>query len=556
LHQIGQPFAVVFALAGIGVGLAGWLTRRETLEKYAVVSLLLAGIFAIPAFITGLAAADIEETRTFVNASLINTHRIWSIWATVGLVISGTLAGFSALQPDDGRLRRFVIGASILTTAAAAYAAYSGLMIHHGTERAATGLHTGAPVLASLLPFTRPAALAAQDTIGEAARRIHRDAIVVDGHNDLPWRIRQLGPLDTRILDLSQRLPDGHTDIPRLREGGVDVQFWAAYVPVEYIDNGATAVALEQIDLIKRLAAAYPADLEMAYSTADIERIVGQGKIASMIGIEGGHAISNSLPVLRELYGSGARYMTLTHSKTLAWADAAGDTPLHGGLTPFGREVVREMNRLGMLVDLSHVTAEAMQDALETVVAPVIYSHSSARAIADHPRNVPDDVLRLVAENGGVVMVNFFSGFVVPESARRIQDIFAVQERLRAEYENEQAFREAFTAWLFENIEAGDIEIVVDHIEHIIEVAGIDHVGFGSDFDGISIVPRGLEDVSKFPELTAALARRGRTEEELRKILGGNLLRVLADVEQTAARLQETATPGNSRLGFPGQPPR
>jgi membrane dipeptidase len=559
LHQISQPFSVVFALAGIGVGLAGWMTSRDPLEKYAVVSLLLAGIFAIPAFVTGLAAADVEEARTFVGESATNTHRIWSIWATVALVISATFAGFSLLQPADRRLRRFVIAVSILSAVVVMYAGYLGLLIRHDPEAPSTAnllSFLGSPAAPNAL-FASAAPLASPvDTTFDWARRVHRDAVVVDGHNDLPYRIRGLGPLDPTRMDLTQRRSDGHTDIPRLREGGVDVQFWAAYVAAEFIDNGATAVALEQIDLIKRLAAAYPADLEMAYSTADIERIVGEGRIASMIGIEGGHAISNSLPVLRELYRSGARYMTLTHSRTLAWADAAGDPPQHGGLTAFGREVVREMNRLGMLVDLSHVTAEAMRDALETAVAPVIYSHSSARAIADHPRNVPDDVLRLVAENGGVVMVNFFSGFVVPESARRIQDIFAVQERLRAEYEDEQAFRKAFTAWLFENVEAGDVEIVADHIEHIIEVAGVDHVGFGSDFDGISVVPHGLEDVSKFPELTVTLAKRGRSEEELRKILGGNLLRVLAEAEEVAERLQETASPGQSRLGFPGLEPQ
>ena len=552
LHQISQPFSVVFALVGIAVGCVGWLTGREPLERYGIISLLLAGAFSVPAFVTGLAAADVEETRTFVGMDATNTHRIWSIWATVALVVSATFAGFSLLQPSDRRLRRFVIGISVPCALVAAYAGYLGLLIRHDPEAArADGL------LSYLAERAAPAALAAapDDTIQDWARRVHREAIVVDGHNDLPWRIRRLGSLDPTALNLSQRLEDGHTDIPRLREGGVDVQFWAAYVPADYIDNGATAVALEQIDLIKRLAAAYPDDLEMAYSTADIERIVAQGKIASMIGIEGGHAISNSLPVLRELYRSGARYMTLTHSKTLAWADAAGDAPRHGGLTAFGREVVREMNRLGMLVDLSHVTADAMRDALQTAAAPVIYSHSSARAIADHPRNVPDDILRLVAENGGVVMVNFFSGFVVPESARRIRDIFAVQERLRADYPDEQAFREAFTAWLFENIEPGDVEIVADHIDHIIEIAGVDHVGLGSDFDGISIAPRGLDDVSKFPELTVSLAKRGRSEEDLRKILGGNLLRVLAEVEATAERLRESTTAGHSRLGFPGQPP-
>lgn len=568
LHQISQPFSVVFALAGVGAGLIGWITDREGLERYAVVSLLLAGLFAIPAFVTGLAAADVEEARTFVGESPVMTHRLWSIWATVLLVISATFAGFSLLQSSDRRLRRFVIAVSVLSAVVVAYAGWLGLLIHHGDAGDTQSRRAG---LASVAGFTAPgfAAAAADpgltaastgstapgDTTSDEARRIHRDAIVVDGHNDLPWRIRQQEALDVERMGIGTGRPDGHTDIPRLREGGVDVQFWAAYVEADYIGDGATAVALEQIDLIKRLAAAYPADFEMAYSTGEIERIVGEGKIASLIGIEGGHAISNSLPVLRELYGAGARYMTLTHSKTLAWADAAGDTAAHGGLTGFGREVVAEMNRLGMLVDLSHVTAEAMRDALGTAQAPVIYSHSSARAIADHPRNVPDDVLRLVAENGGVVMVNFFSGFIVPESARRIGDIFQVEERLREEHTDDAAFREAFTAWMFENIEPGDVELVADHIEHIIRVAGIDHVGLGSDFDGISVVPRGLEDVSKFPEITAVLLERGYSEAELRKILGGNLLRVFRETEEAAARLQRSVPPGFSRLPFSGLEP-
>jgi membrane dipeptidase len=573
LHQISQPFSVVFALAGVGVGLVGWITDREALERYAVVSLLLAGLFSIPAFVTGLAAADVEEARTFVRGSPIMTHRLWSIWATVLLVISATFAGFSLLQASDRRLRRFVIAVSVLSAVVVAYAGWLGLLIRHGDAGdaqsrragvasvagfAAAGFSATGLIAAEVEPVLAAAATgstAPGDTTSDEARRIHRDAIVVDGHNDLPWRIRQQAALDVERMGIGTGRPDGHTDIPRLREGGVDVQFWAAYVETDYIGDGATAVALEQIDLIKRLAAAYPADFEMAYSTADIERIVGEGKIASLIGIEGGHAISNSLPVLRELYRAGARYMTLTHSRTLAWADAAGDTAAHGGLTGFGREVVGEMNRLGMLVDLSHVTDEAMRDALETAQAPVIYSHSSARAVADHPRNVPDDVLRLVAENGGVVMVNFFSGFIVPESARKIQEIFQVQERLREEHEADAAFQEAFTAWMFQNIEPGDIELVADHIEHIIRVAGVDHVGLGSDFDGISVVPRGLEDVSKFPEITAVLLERGYSEADLRKILGGNLLRVFRETEKAAARLQRSVPPGYSRLPFSGLEP-
>jgi membrane dipeptidase len=553
LHQISQPFSVVFALAGVGAGLVGWITDRETLERYAVVSLLLAGLFSIPAFVTGLAAADVEEARTFVGESPIMTHRLWSVWATVLLVVSATFAGFSLLQASDRRLRRFVIAVSVPSAAVVAYAGWLGLLIHHGDAGdaqsrravpASVAVLAAAPVAAGFGASVLGAATADPtspgDTTSDEARRIHRDAIVVDGHNDLPWRIRQQAALDVERMGIGTGRPDGHTDIPRLRGGGVDVQFWAAYVEVDYIGDGATAVALEQIDVIKRLAAAYPADLEMAYSTAEIERIVGEGKIASLIGIESGHAISNSLPVLRELYRAGARYMTLAHSKTLAWVDAAGDTAAHGGLTDFGREVVAEMNRLGMLVDLSHVTDDAMRDALETAKAPVIYSHSSARAIADHPRNVPDDVLRLVAQNGGVVMVNFFSGFIVPESAGKIQEIFQVQERLREEHPDDAAFQKAFTAWMFENIEPGDVELVADHIEHIIRVAGVDHVGLGSAFDGI---------------FTVVLLERGYSEEELRKILGGNLLRVFRETEEAAARLQRSVSPGYSRLPFTGLEP-
>jgi len=554
LHQISQPFSVVFAITGVGVGIAGWLLDRESAERFAVVSLVLAGVFVLPAFVTGLAAGDVEASRTFVERSPVTTHRIWSIWATVGLVMSGTLATFSLLQAGDRRLRRFVIAASVLTAAAVSYAGYVGLLIRHGDGGAVARLEAAA-VAGELKPGMERVPVAPGDTVDERALRIHARAIVVDGHNDLPWRIREQGALDVSQMGLETRNAEGHTDIPRLREGGIDVQFWAAYVPVEFIDAGATAIVLEQIDLIKRLAAAHPDDLEMAYSIADIERIVAEGKIASLIGIEGGHAISNSLPVLRVLYRAGARYMTLTHTKTLPWADAAGDTVIHGGLTPFGREVVGEMNRLGMLVDLSHVTADAMLDALETSEAPVIFSHSSARAVADHPRNVPDHVLRKVAENGGVVMVNFFSGFIVPESARRIRDIFAVQERLRAQYADDRSFREAFTSWLLDNIEPGDVGVLVDHIDHIVRVAGIDHVGLGSDFDGVSVLPRGLEDVSKLPVLTSALLERGYSEDDVLKVLGGNLLRVFRRTEEVAARLQRTTPPGLSRLPYVGQAP-
>lgn len=370
------------------------------------------------------------------------------------------------------------------------------------------------------------------------ARRIHARALVVDGHNDLPWRIREAFGLSIDSIDLSVRRADGHTDIPRLREGGVDAQFFAAYVPVDYIGAGALRVCLEQIDLIRRMVERYP-DLELATTAAEIRRIASQGKIAALIGIEGGHCIENSLGALRMTYELGARYMTLTHANTLDWADAATDSARHGGLTPFGEEVVREMNRLGMLVDLSHVSPETMLDALRVSEAPAIFSHSSARAVADHVRNVPDDVLLEVKENGGVVMVNFFSGFVVPEAAAIMSDMFDVQRVLRARYSDDEAYRRALEAWRAENpIPPGSAATLADHIDHIVRVAGVDHVGLGSDYDGVSVLPEGMEDVSRFPVLTEELVRRGYGEAEIEKILGGNLLRAMERAEAVAARLR------------------
>jgi membrane dipeptidase len=378
---------------------------------------------------------------------------------------------------------------------------------------------------------------------------------MVDGHNDLPWRIRSTWGLEFEHIDFSKRRSDGHTDLVRLREGGVDVQFWAAYVPVNFRGGAATAVALEQIDLIKRLTSSYPTDLEMAYSLADVHRITGEGRIASLIGIEGGHAIANSLPVLRELYEAGARYITLTHSATLAWADAAGDRERHGGLTDFGRDVVREMNRLGMLVDISHVTAAAMRDAIEVARAPIIFSHSSARGVADHPRNVPDEILELVRENGGVVMVNFYSGFLVPEGALNVRDMFAEEARLRAQHPVLEDFRRAWADWQLEHpTPPGDVGTIADHIDHIVQVAGIDHVGLGSDFDGVPMLPVGMDDVSDFPALTVELVRRGYSDEDVTKILGGNLLRVFGEVEDTAGELSDEP-PRTDRLPYDGRTP-
>ncbi|MEE9132590.1 MAG: dipeptidase [Gemmatimonadota bacterium] len=367
------------------------------------------------------------------------------------------------------------------------------------------------------------------------AAEIHARAIVVDGHNDLPWRLRTEFASSFAEFDLGSRHEDGHTDIPRLREGGVGAQFFAAYVPSEYEGHGAARIALEQVDLIKRMAIRYP-DLEMACSTGDVQRIARSGKIAVLIAIEGGHAIENSLGVLRMFYELGARYMTLTHASSTDWADAATDEARHGGLTEFGEEVVREMNRLGMLVDISHVSVETMEDVLRVSEAPVIASHSGARAINNHSRNVPDAILSRMAEQGGVVMPNFYSGFVVPEAADMARDMFDVLRALRVEYgDDEDAVDEAWREWAAEHpIPRGTVSDVVNHIDRIVEVAGLDHVGLGSDFDGITVTPVGLEDVSTFPAITEELLRRGYTEDGITKILGGNVLRALAGAEDVA----------------------
>jgi len=367
--------------------------------------------------------------------------------------------------------------------------------------------------------------------------RLHADAIVVDGHNDLPWRLRGLWGLDLDPVTFDSRWDEGHTDLPRLREGGVDVQFWAAYVPVRFIGPDAPRVAREQIDLIRRLIARYPQDLELALTTAEVRRIVGAGRIASMIGVEGGHAIDGSIGILRELYDLGVRYMTLTHSATLDWVDAAGDRPQSDGLSDFGRDVIAEMNGLGMLVDISHVTSRAMHAVLDVTTAPVIFSHSSARALADHPRNVPDDVLVRLRANGGIVMVNFFSGFLTPDGARNVVNLFQEEARIRAENPDPAAFAAAMETWYSERISSrGTIGTIADHIDHVVSVAGIDHVGLGSDFDGVPMLPEGMEDVSKLPDLTAELVARGYGEAEVRKILGENLMRVLETAERVSGR--------------------
>jgi membrane dipeptidase len=375
-------------------------------------------------------------------------------------------------------------------------------------------------------------------TVTDEALRIHRSAILVDGHNDLPWQFREKKDFAFQRIDINKVQKDLHlhTDIPRLRQGGVGAQFWAAYVPADTMKDGtAVRKTLEQIDIILRMVRDHPDTFEMAYGVDDILRIHKDGKIASLIGVEGGHSIDNSLGVLRMFFALGVRYMTLTHSETLDWADSATDKPKNHGLSPFGEQVVLEMNRLGMFVDISHVSAETMRHALRVTRAPLIASHSSAYALAQHPRNVPDDVLELIKKNRGVVMVNFYPGFVVPEAARLVKDMFEKARELKARYPKEEDFMLAMRAYDREHpIPKGSVHNVVDHIEHIIKVAGIDHVGLGSDYDGITSVPKQLEDVSCYPNITQELLNRGYSQEDIHKILGGNLLRAFREVEEVA----------------------
>ena len=373
----------------------------------------------------------------------------------------------------------------------------------------------------------------------DAAKKIHRLAIVIDGHNDLPWELRVKGSMLFDKLDIAKPQKTLQTDIPRLREGGLGAQFWSVYVPAENAYNGtALSATLEQIEMVNAMIRHYPETFELALTVDDIQRIHKSGKIASMIGVEGGHCIENSLGVLNQLYKLGARYMTLTHSDTLDWADSATDEHRHGGLTPFGEDVVREMNKLGMLVDLSHVSADTMKHALRITKAPVIFSHSSARAVAGHPRNVPDDVLKLVKENDGVVMVNFFSGFVMPEAAKNYAEGFELRKRLRKEGKDEDEVQASYAKWKRAHpMPQGSIHDLIDHIDHIVEVAGIDHVGIGSDFDGVSVLPTQLDDVSCYPLITQALLDRGYSEADIKKVLGENLLRVMRKTEEVAKEL-------------------
>jgi membrane dipeptidase len=383
------------------------------------------------------------------------------------------------------------------------------------------------------------------------AEKVLRETPLIDGHNDLPWAIRisKTAPRDVEAYDLRQHAA-GMTDLDRLSRGRLGAQFWSVYIPGEIPDSGYARVQLEQIDIARRVIAKYPDRFVFVTDTAGIRHAFRAHKIGSLMGMEGGHAIENSLGALRAYYDLGVRYMTLTHNVTLAWADAALDTARHGGLTPFGKEVVREMNRLGMLVDLSHVSPGVMSDALTVSQAPVIFSHSGARALVNHRRNVPDSILRRVPANGGVVMVPFVTSFISPavfahDSAEEV----AVAD-LKARYPADSAARrQALDAWRSAHpTPPATLAQVADVIEHVRQVAGVDHVGIGSDFDGITDVVVGLEDVSKYPDLFAELARRGWTEADLRKLAGENLLRAFGRAEDVSARLKRERPPSTATI--------
>ncbi|HEX7831153.1 MAG TPA: dipeptidase [Thermoanaerobaculia bacterium] len=405
-------------------------------------------------------------------------------------------------------------------------------------------------LLASLLITTFASAQQAVDI-----PKLFRDVPLIDGHNDLPWQYRervknQLSQIDLRA-DQSKLAKPLHTDIPRLKTGGLGAQFWSVYVPTSMKGADALQATLEQIDVVHRLDAIYPDTFALALTADDVVRIHKSGKIASMIGVEGGHSINNSLGALRQLYMAGARYMTLTHSDNIDWADSATADPKHDGLTEFGKVVVGEMNRLGMLVDLSHVSPATMHDALDVTVAPVIFSHSSARAVTNHPRNVPDDVLQRMKANGGVVMVTFVPGFV-SEKIREYGSLRSAEEaRLKSLYDGEPAnVKKGLTDWEAAHPRpTATLNDVADHVEHVMKVAGEDHVGIGGDLDGIGTTPVGLESVADYPKLFAELARRGHTRAQLEKLAGLNVLRAMRAAEAVATKLQKERPAADALIG-------
>jgi membrane dipeptidase len=392
------------------------------------------------------------------------------------------------------------------------------------------------------------------DSVAARIDRILREVPLIDGHNDLPEQYDErvknhLAKIDIR-QDQSKLTPALHTDIPRLRQGRVGGQFWSVYVPVTLKGADAVRAVLEQIDVVHRLEELYPDTFEPARTADDVVRIHRKGKIASLIGVEGGHSIGNSLAALRQLYATGARYMTITHSANNDWADSATADPIHGGLTPFGKLVIAEMNRLGMLVDLSHVAPKTMHDILDAAAAPVVFSHSSARAITDHPRNVPDDVLRRVKEKDGVVMVTWVPGFVSEKVRAHGAAKDAEEARLKALYRGQpEKVKSELARWEAANpVPRATVKDVADHIDHVVKVAGPAHAGIGADLDGIGTTPEGLDSVATYPRLFAELIRRGYTDGQVKDIAGLNVLRVMRKVEAAAARLRKEGPASDVRI--------
>ncbi len=405
------------------------------------------------------------------------------------------------------------------------------------TKFAVLGLAT------TVLSFGQLGRTAEKVAISDAALELHQKSLVFDAHNNLVMQLRKQS-LSAESVDLQQDQKTWHTDIPRLKLGGVGAEFFATFVSADAVKKGiAVRETLEQIEQLSKLFQRNADSMEWAGQASDVERLHQAGKVASLIAVEGGNAIQSSLPVLRAYHQAGARCMALTHDDTTEWADAALDKATHKGLAKFGEQVVAEMNRLGMLIDLSHSSEETVKDVLAITKAPVIFSHSAAYKLAPHPRNVSDDVLRLVAENGGVVQINFFAGFLTADTVKAYDKRTKAAAELRKSFKTDEQFKIALTAWLKEHpLPTTSAKDVVNHIDHIVKVAGIDHVGLGSSFDGIVSVPQDLQDVSCFPCLTQEMLDRGYLPEKIQKVLGGNTLRVLREVAGGSTPTQD-ATP-------------
>jgi len=382
-----------------------------------------------------------------------------------------------------------------------------------------------------------------------AARELLRRFPVMDGHNDLAWALHEMAGRGNDPVDLAGPVTGTHTDLPRLASGGVGAQFWSVYVPAELAGDAAVIATIEQIDLVRDMIRRYPAALELALTAADVEWILATGKVASLLGAEGGHSIGCSLSVLRGLYALGVRYLTLTHNRNVPWADSATDEPAAGGLTAFGREVVGEMQRLGMLVDLSHVSAGTMRDAFDAARAPVIFSHSSARALCDHPRNVPDDMLARLPANGGVCMVTFVPAFVSQVCRDWELELAAEMQRRDPDGKDMAGSKQPPPEWAAGHRRpAATLAQVADHVDHVREVAGIDHVGIGGDYDGTDQLPDGLQDVSCYPGLIAELLARGWSEADCGQLASGNILRVMHEAQAAAGPISARQEPSRARI--------